>query len=79
MAKVAPPFVTSDPFGGDSGPSPSSSVVPAVSARVVLDGNDQGLAAGQYAVLYQDGACLGSAKILATGPAADILQIGSDA
>ena len=33
-------------------------------AKVVLDGNDQGLAPGQYAVFYQDGYCLGSAKII---------------
>lgn len=32
-------------------------------ATVVLDGSDQGLAAGQYAVLYQEGVCLGSAVI----------------
>ncbi len=32
-------------------------------ALVVLDGDDQGLAAGQYAVLYQGGVCLGCAKI----------------
>ena len=30
---------------------------------VQLDGNDQGLAAGQYAVFYQGGYCLGSAVI----------------
>ena len=33
-------------------------------ARVVLGDSDQGLAAGQFAVLYQGGVCLGSAKIL---------------
>jgi tRNA-5-taurinomethyluridine 2-sulfurtransferase len=32
-------------------------------ARVVLNGVDQGLAAGQYAVFYQDGYCLGCAVI----------------
>lgn len=32
-------------------------------ARVVLNASDQGLAAGQYAVLYQAGVCLGTAKI----------------
>ena len=32
-------------------------------AQVELDGNDQGLAAGQYVCLYQDGFCLGSAVI----------------
>lgn len=31
--------------------------------RVTLDGNDQGLAAGQFAVFYQAGVCLGSAVI----------------
>jgi tRNA-specific 2-thiouridylase len=31
---------------------------------VVLSENDQGLAAGQYAVFYQSGACLGSAQML---------------
>ncbi|WIA12264.1 hypothetical protein OEZ85_012328 [Tetradesmus obliquus] len=31
---------------------------------VVLCENDQGLAAGQYAVFYQQGACLGSAQML---------------
>ena len=33
--------------------------------RVELDGADQGLAAGQYAVFYQGGYCLGSAVITA--------------
>jgi tRNA-specific 2-thiouridylase len=31
---------------------------------VLLSENDQGLAAGQYAVFYQQGVCLGSAQIL---------------
>jgi len=31
---------------------------------VLLSGNDQGLAAGQYAVFYQDQQCLGSAQIM---------------
>lgn len=33
-------------------------------ARVQLEGNDQGLAAGQFACFYQGGICLGSAVIL---------------
>lgn len=39
-------------------------------AEVLLEGNDQGLAAGQYASFYQDGLCLGAALILGDpGPA----------
>ncbi|EIE25683.1 5-methylaminomethyl-2-thiouridylate-methyltransferase [Coccomyxa subellipsoidea C-169] len=38
--------------------------LPGGEARVVLEGNDQGLAAGQFACFYQDGVCLGSAVIL---------------
>lgn len=34
------------------------------SARVELDGVDQGLAAGQYAVFYENNTCLGSGKII---------------
>lgn len=33
--------------------------------HVRLDASDQGLAAGQFAVFYQDGVCLGSAVIAA--------------
>lgn len=43
---------------------------------VLLDENDQGLAAGQYAVFYQGGVCLGAAKILGplgSGEAAEAL------
>lgn len=36
-------------------------------AQIVLDGNDQGLAAGQYVCLYQEGVCLGSAVIIGSG------------
>ena len=32
-------------------------------AQITLEGNDQGLAAGQYVCLYQDDCCLGSAVI----------------
>ncbi len=38
--------------------------VPAGGVAVVLPTNDQGLAAGQYAVFYQGGMCLGAAKIM---------------
>jgi len=34
-----------------------------VTGRVTLGGVDQGLAAGQYAVFYQHGYCLGCAVI----------------
>jgi tRNA-specific 2-thiouridylase len=40
-------------------------------ALVVLDGNDQGLAAGQWAVFYQGGVCLGAAVI--QGPPAGLV------
>lgn len=42
---------------------PAAGSLDAGGARVTLDGSDQGLAAGQYAVLYQRGVCLGSAVI----------------
>ena len=38
--------------------------LPGGQAKVLLEGNDQGLAAGQFACFYQDGVCLGSAVIL---------------
>lgn len=38
--------------------------LPGGQARVLLEGNDQGLAAGQFACFYQDGVCLGSAVIV---------------
>jgi len=55
-----------DDILGSSGrtSSPSSSSGAEQYGLVLLNGRDQGLAAGQYAVLYQDGVCLGSAKIL---------------
>ena len=34
---------------------------------VRLDGNDQGLASGQYAVFYQGEVCVGSGVIQTTG------------
>lgn len=34
--------------------------------KVKLDGNDQGLASGQYAVFYQGEVCVGSAVIQTT-------------
>lgn len=42
---------------------------------VRLECNDQGLASGQYAVLYQDGICLGSGVIQTTG--VSYAEIGS--
>ena len=48
--------------------------------RVSLQGDDQGLAAGQVAVFYSGGLCLGSAVILealgADGPVGDIASGG---
>ncbi len=71
-------FKMLDSSGNNHDSSSSSTSVPsnaknnscngACGAYVVLDGDDQGLAAGQYAVLYQGGRCLGAAKI--TGAAA---------
>ena len=40
---------------------------------VLLEGNDQGLAAGQYAAFYQLGRCLGSATITGTDPPPGLL------
>jgi tRNA-specific 2-thiouridylase len=36
----------------------------ALTAHVELESHDQGLAPGQYAVFYQDRACVGAAKII---------------
>jgi tRNA-specific 2-thiouridylase len=48
-------------------------------ALVVLDGNDQGLAAGQWAVFYQGGVCLGAAVIQGppAGPVAPYSRAGA--
>ncbi|GAX81421.1 hypothetical protein CEUSTIGMA_g8851.t1 [Chlamydomonas eustigma] len=47
----------------DVRPSSEMAMVP-VTACVELESHDQGLAPGQYAVFYQDRACLGAAKIV---------------
>jgi tRNA-specific 2-thiouridylase len=44
------------PGGGSEG-------APSAAGRVYLEGSDQGIAAGQLAVFYQEGVCLGSAPI----------------
>lgn len=54
-------FISS--FAAPSGLNPQASEL---FGMVVLSENDQGLAAGQYAVFYQDGLCLGSAQMLGT-------------
>ncbi|GLC68117.1 hypothetical protein PLESTF_000647800 [Pleodorina starrii] len=46
---------------------------------VVLEQNDQGLAAGQYAVFYQGGRCLGCAVIQSTVDAPSVAAAGGDA
>ena len=43
---------------------PQSPALAHAHAHVALEENDQGLAPGQYAVFYQEGVCLGAAKIL---------------
>jgi tRNA-specific 2-thiouridylase len=54
----APPADSSSSSGGGGGDGVEEYGV------VLLSENDQGLAAGQYAVFYQDQQCLGSAQIV---------------
>ncbi len=64
-----PPKVNPPPVEGGSAPrlavAATEPAAAGLTARVVLDGSDQGLAAGQYAVLYDtQGTCFGCAVIL---------------